>query len=96
MGRNEPCVCGSGKKYKKCCLTTLTSIVPVDFAWNKLRRTEGSVIDKHLLPYVLEKLPEGTMELAAAKFMPEFIQEEAHQEVFFTYCFIPEPVNHFV
>ena len=20
IGRNEPCVCGSGKKYKKCCL----------------------------------------------------------------------------
>ncbi|MCH7510273.1 MAG: SEC-C domain-containing protein [Proteobacteria bacterium] len=20
MGRNEPCPCGSGKKYKKCCL----------------------------------------------------------------------------
>lgn len=20
MGRNEPCICGSGKKYKKCCL----------------------------------------------------------------------------
>ncbi|EBK0974140.1 zinc chelation protein SecC, partial [Salmonella enterica] len=19
-GRNEPCFCGSGKKYKKCCL----------------------------------------------------------------------------
>ena len=19
IGRNEPCVCGSGKKYKKCC-----------------------------------------------------------------------------
>ncbi|RLG12707.1 MAG: hypothetical protein DRN71_05790 [Candidatus Nanohalarchaeota archaeon] len=19
-GRNEPCLCGSGKKYKKCCL----------------------------------------------------------------------------
>ncbi|MGD0015799.1 MAG: SEC-C metal-binding domain-containing protein [Bryobacteraceae bacterium] len=19
MGRNEPCPCGSGKKYKKCC-----------------------------------------------------------------------------
>jgi len=19
-GRNEPCICGSGKKYKKCCL----------------------------------------------------------------------------
>lgn len=21
IGRNEPCPCGSGKKYKKCCLT---------------------------------------------------------------------------
>ncbi|MDX2270678.1 MAG: SEC-C metal-binding domain-containing protein [Cyanobacteriota bacterium] len=20
MGRNEKCLCGSGKKYKKCCL----------------------------------------------------------------------------
>lgn len=23
VGRNEPCPCGSGKKYKKCCLTLL-------------------------------------------------------------------------
>ena len=21
IGRNEPCPCGSGKKYKRCCLT---------------------------------------------------------------------------
>jgi len=21
--RNDPCICGSGKKYKKCCLNTL-------------------------------------------------------------------------
>ena len=21
IGRNDPCPCGSGKKYKKCCLT---------------------------------------------------------------------------
>ncbi|WP_202943861.1 SEC-C metal-binding domain-containing protein [Natranaerobius thermophilus] len=21
IGRNEPCPCGSGKKYKKCCLS---------------------------------------------------------------------------
>jgi len=20
IGRNEPCLCGSGKKYKKCCI----------------------------------------------------------------------------
>jgi uncharacterized protein YecA (UPF0149 family) len=23
IGRNEPCPCGSGKKYKKCCLLTI-------------------------------------------------------------------------
>lgn len=22
IGRNDPCYCGSGKKYKKCCMTT--------------------------------------------------------------------------
>ncbi len=21
LGRNDPCYCGSGKKYKKCCMT---------------------------------------------------------------------------
>lgn len=25
IGRNEPCPCNSGKKYKKCCLTLLLS-----------------------------------------------------------------------
>jgi uncharacterized protein YecA (UPF0149 family) len=29
-GRNEPCPCGSGKKYKKCCL--LTDKAPVNSA----------------------------------------------------------------
>src|SRR6187402_3135184 len=24
VSRNDPCPCGSGKKYKKCCLTTAT------------------------------------------------------------------------
>ena len=26
-GRNDPCPCGSGKKYKKCCLGKTTSPV---------------------------------------------------------------------
>lgn len=28
IGRNEPCVCGSGKKYKKCCLPIADSAPP--------------------------------------------------------------------
>lgn len=27
VGRNSPCICGSGKKYKKCCLSN--TAVPV-------------------------------------------------------------------
>lgn len=28
IGRNEPCSCGSGRKYKKCCLDKQVSAVP--------------------------------------------------------------------
>jgi uncharacterized protein YecA (UPF0149 family) len=26
VGRNDPCPCGSGKKFKKCCLETVREI----------------------------------------------------------------------
>ena len=42
-GRNDPCPCGSGRKYKKCCLATDSAPV-ADFLWRKLRRTEGNLI----------------------------------------------------
>ncbi|PIS34833.1 MAG: hypothetical protein COT37_00570 [Parcubacteria group bacterium CG08_land_8_20_14_0_20_43_9] len=28
VGRNGPCPCGSGKKYKKCCIAKETSSAP--------------------------------------------------------------------
>ena len=30
IGRNEPCPCGSGKKYKKCCATMYSGLYVVD------------------------------------------------------------------
>lgn len=27
IGRNEPCPCGSGKKYKKCCINTASAAI---------------------------------------------------------------------
>ncbi|RLJ21245.1 hypothetical protein DJ030_00630 [bacterium endosymbiont of Escarpia laminata] len=45
-GRNDPCPCGSGKKYKKCCLAT--EVTPVaNLNWQKMRRMEGELI--HIL-----------------------------------------------
>lgn len=42
VGRNNPCSCGSGKKYKKCCLLTASS-VSHDFMRRKLRKTEADL-----------------------------------------------------
>ena len=67
-GRNENCSCGSGKKYKKCCLAVKNPGVMLDFAWRKLRNTEGSVVDNHLIPYFVNKLPETMMSEARNNF----------------------------
>ena len=45
-GRNEPCPCGSGEKYKKCCLAKEAAAV-ASLNWQKMRRTEGELI--HIL-----------------------------------------------
>ncbi|GJL49539.1 MAG: hypothetical protein NPIRA01_07660 [Nitrospirales bacterium] len=42
-GRNDPCPCGSGKKYKKCCLSKESAPI-ASLAWLKMRRTEGELI----------------------------------------------------
>jgi len=60
-GRNDPCTCGSGKKYKKCCLAKDTETV-VDFIWQKMRRTEGELV--HVL-----------LEYAHKRYGPEAIAE---------------------
>lgn len=42
-GRNYPCPCGSGKKYKKCCLPKKETAVVEDLNWIRMRRTEGEL-----------------------------------------------------
>lgn len=42
-GRNDPCPCGSGAKYKKCCLAKEVSPV-ASLTWILMRRTEGELI----------------------------------------------------
>jgi hypothetical protein len=50
IGRNDPCHCGSGKKYKRCCLAKDQAANVIDYEWQRLRRTEGVVV--HLLLHV--------------------------------------------
>jgi len=42
VGRNDPCPCGSGKKYKRCCLAQAEAVEGV---WQRLRRAEGRVVE---------------------------------------------------
>ena len=38
-GRNDPCPCGSGRKYKHCCLNagSAPAAAPADLSWRRLR-----------------------------------------------------------
>lgn len=42
-GRNEPCPCGSGRKYKHCCWSTAQAIAPEDLTWRRARRALESI-----------------------------------------------------
>jgi len=43
IGRNDPCPCGSGKKYKKCCLPLLNPNMTVI---DKTNPTQKPILDK--------------------------------------------------
>ena len=67
IGRNALCPCGSGKKYKKCCLR-IASVS--SFGWQRMRRTEteisrklGKFLDQNYSDEVLfEALEEFTID----------------------------------
>ena len=42
-GRNDPCPCGSGRKYKKCCLV---AVEETDFEYRRWRQIEAGLIPK--------------------------------------------------
>ena len=58
VGRNDPCPCGSGKKYKKCCLAKESSVA--DLTWQKMRQTEGSLAPV-LMKYTFERFRESVL-----------------------------------
>jgi hypothetical protein len=51
-GRNDPCLCGSGKKYKKCCLR---SVEESEFEYRRQQQVEADLIPR-LLDYANETL----------------------------------------
>lgn len=64
-GRNEPCPCGSGRKYKQCCL---------------LLEHDMPKLEMNLLPMVLGVLPRRRWaELAGSRIHPDMVFDTAQQ-----------------
>lgn len=61
-GRNDLCPCGSGKKYKQCCLLTETARPENDFLWRRIRRA-------------IESSPMQILEFSTSHFGPNALLE---------------------
>ena len=53
VGRNDPCGCGSGRKYKKCCLPAETADQPHEFGRSKkMSRAKANKIAAGILAQI--------------------------------------------
>ena len=46
IGRNAPCPCGSGKKYKKCCLAKREETSAVELHYRRLSKVHDTLVDR--------------------------------------------------
>lgn len=90
IGRNAPCPCGSGKKYKKCCLNKDKK--PVDLLWRRLGDAHDRLADD-LAEYMQTSLDELILPVAMDEFMLWPEEEElgermaGHEPFFFPWLF---------
>lgn len=71
VGRNDPCPCGSEKKYKKCCMNADR----IQKEATKSSRAPHELIGEHTSPWDLYKL----LVSATENNMPKFFWEAAHE-----------------
>ncbi|MDP2760143.1 MAG: SEC-C metal-binding domain-containing protein [Sideroxyarcus sp.] len=98
-GRNDPCPCGSGKKYKQCCMKTEQAQPEDDFLWRRIRRAiEGS--PAKLLTFADSHFGREALLEAWDEFMPfddkSFAPDTPHMPIFMPWFFfdwLPDPEN---
>ncbi len=91
VGRNDPCPCGSGKKYKKCCLRAEVAAVdtPEEFLRRRIRMVIGDLADR-LLRFIHGQFEPGLIQEAWADFTGEtapFDPRTPHIVVFMPWFF---------
>jgi len=99
-GRNDPCPCGSGRKYKHCHLQSDQAPEPDELAWRRIRRAiEG--LSERLLATAASHFGPGGLEEAWEEFNLwdedtdlTFDPDSPHMQVFmpwFFYDWLPDP-----
>jgi hypothetical protein len=97
-GRNDPCSCGSGRKFKHCCLQALDA---EDAARMRLRTAEG-VLLPGLLAYAKDEFGREYLAEAVAEFLlgesspdnPDVSREFGTTfDPFLTFSFVPDAVG---
>ncbi len=78
-GRNDPCPCGSGRKYKQCCLPRTQEPTEQDILWRNLRR-EIDPLANELVNEALHRFGEAGLEEAWNEFLLWPGYEEAEED----------------
>jgi hypothetical protein len=91
VGRNDPCPCGSGKKYKKCCLRAETAAVetPEEFLRRRIRVAIDGLVER-LLRFIRSQFEPGLIEEAWEDFTGDtepFDPATPHTVVFMPWFF---------
>lgn len=101
-GRNDPCPCGSGKKYKHCCLRAAANSAdsPDALSWRRVRRAlDELAMASTMLPFVAETYGPGALEEAWEEFsgaQDPFDPKTPHIQVFMPWFFhrwSPDPYS---
>lgn len=89
-GRNDPCPCGSGKKYKNCCLRHEDVVNQETFFWHQLNRIAKEIPGK-LLTFAEKQYGKDVLMQAWNEFMDsqdeDFSPDSPHMQVFFPWFF---------
>ena len=85
IGRNDPCPCGSGNKYKRCCLRQ-TAAPPADLLWRRLRAIDDQQTHQ-LLNYAARLYGDAGLEAAWDDYtggnLDDFHPDSPHNQAFF-------------
>jgi SEC-C motif len=90
-GRNDPCPCGSGKKYKYCCLSESATAADLgEQTWRRLRAAidgyAGDMLHFIAKCYGVDAIQQGWFEFTMGK-SKAFVQGDPNAELFFSWLF---------